>query len=187
MFPLTSRTLIRGAKEHVAAGLGIAADYQAFYAPLFAPCAGRCDIAYGSNLTYRVNQGGKWLRVTRPNGDRIEFAHLSKFEKTGPVAAEDRIGTTGNTGRVTSGPHLHVQIFNRFGERLDPEKYDWSDHPLLYRVNEIFREEFKKEPSVSESGYWQKRVVTDAFAEPALREKMAYWRSLGKTRGQREQ
>jgi murein DD-endopeptidase MepM/ murein hydrolase activator NlpD len=120
MFPLKQRTLIRGAAAHVKAGLGIAADYVAINIPFVIPFDGRVE-------TYWGTEGGNWLRLIRPNGDRIELAHLSKYAiKNGPAKAGQAGGVTGNTGAITTGPHLHIQIFNKAGKRLDPETYNWE-------------------------------------------------------------
>jgi hypothetical protein len=119
MFPLTKRKLIRGAQAHVAAGLGIGADYVADKKILCAPFDGRIE-------TYWGKQGGNWLRLYRANGDKIEFAHLQNYiKKNGMVKEGEPIAITGNTGQVTTGPHLHIQIFNQ-GKRLDPESYLWE-------------------------------------------------------------
>lgn len=119
MFPLSKRKLIRGAAAHIAAGLGAGADYVSDHVPLYAPFKGKVETYFGP-------QGGNWLRLTRINGDALEFAHLSKYYVTsGNVAEGDKIAVTGNTGQITTGPHLHVQIF-RDGKRLDPEQYIWE-------------------------------------------------------------
>jgi len=36
------------------------------------------------------------------------------------------IAITGNTGTVTTGPHLHVQMLRSNGSRIDPETYAWG-------------------------------------------------------------
>jgi len=118
MFPLRNRTLIRGAKEHIAAGLGIGADYRANYIELYAPFDGEGKWVWGS-------QGGNWYKLYRDNGDVIEMAHNSEVYKTGRVETGDLVATTGNTGSITTGSHLHIQII-RNNKRLDPESYDWG-------------------------------------------------------------
>lgn len=119
MFPLKSRKLIRGYQAHIKAGLGGGADYVASYVALYAPFAGKIETFYGK-------EGGNWIRLIRSNGDKLEFAHLSKYIiKTGVVAAGKQIAVTGNTGQITTGPHLHIQIF-RNGRRIDPDTYDWG-------------------------------------------------------------
>lgn len=120
MFPLKKRQLIRGANAHVKAGLGIGADYVANYDMFYIPFDGVVETYYGK-------EGGNWLRLTRPNGDKIEFAHLSQYAaRDGAVKEGQPGGVTGNTGSITTGPHLHIQIFNKQGKRLDPETYPWT-------------------------------------------------------------
>jgi hypothetical protein len=121
MFPLKTRKLIRGAAAHVRAGLGIAADYEADYVTLYAPFNGIIQ-------TYPEKTGGNWSRLIRDtNGDKIEFAHLSKYlVKSGQVVEGQPIAITGNTGTITTRPHKHIQIIDKYGRRLDPEKYDWG-------------------------------------------------------------
>lgn len=113
-FPLQHRQLIRGCAEHKAAGLGCAADYEANYVPLYSPVDG---VVY----LFEEAQGGNWIRVTDAQGRHWEMAHLSeRYVKTGDhVHAGQLIGKTGNTGTVTTGPHLHLQVLNG-SSRLDP-------------------------------------------------------------------
>ena len=123
IFFLKQKKLIRGAEAHIKAGLGIGTDYEAKFVELYAPCDGIIDIWWG-------NQGGNWLRIIRPNGDKLEFAHLSKYLKTsGPCKEGELIAITGNTGKVTDFPHCHVQIFVD-SVRIDPEKY-FAGYPTL--------------------------------------------------------
>ena len=116
IFFLKQKKLIRGAEAHVRAGLGIGTDFEANYVELYAPCDGEVETWYGE-------QGGNWLRITRPNGDKLEFAHLSKYLKTsGPCKEGELVAITGNSGKVTDFPHSHIQIFVN-NNRVDPEKY----------------------------------------------------------------
>lgn len=120
-FPLKQRKLIRGATAHVAAGLGIGADYIANYTELFIPFDGKVECYWGA-------EGGNWVRLTRSNGDRIEMAHNSEFKINNGQAHKNALAAiTGNTGAITTGPHCHIQIFNKLGIRLDPEMYNWED------------------------------------------------------------
>jgi murein DD-endopeptidase MepM/ murein hydrolase activator NlpD len=120
MFPLKERKLIRGFQAHIKAGLGSAADYVADKDTLYAPFSGRIE-------TYWGKEGGNWSRQLCENGDRIEFGHLQSYiKKNGMVKEGDPIAITGNTGSLTTGPHLHIQIFNKQGKRLDPETYLWE-------------------------------------------------------------
>lgn len=124
MFPLKQRKLIRGCQAHINAGLGCGIDWVAVYVDLFSPFDGVIETFYGK-------QGGNWIRLIRPNGDRIEFAHLSKYIiKSGSVKAGQLIAVTGNTGSITTNPHLHCQIF-RDGKRLDPDRYNWEESVII--------------------------------------------------------
>lgn len=114
-FPLEYRELIRGFKAHQIAGLDGAADYVADYKPLYAPVSGKVDAFSGV-------QGGNWLRIRTKDGRSYEFAHLSEYiVSSGDIEEGKLIAITGNTGTVTTGPHLHVQIKDSRGRRLDPE------------------------------------------------------------------
>lgn len=123
MFPLRQRKVIRGAAAHVAAGLGMGVDYVApTGTEYFAAKNGVLSIPYGPS-----GQGGIWLALTTGDGYKIEIAHLQKYIKSvGAVAEGELIAYTDNTGKLTTGPHAHIQIF-KDGKRIDPEKYDWGN------------------------------------------------------------
>lgn len=120
MFPLKQRKLIRGCQAHINAGLGCGADYVATVGtPLYAPSDGKIT------RQYTGKQGGNWLWFDDKNGNSLQFAHLSKYVGLlRTVKRGDLIAYTGNTGSITTGPHLHVQIL-KGNTRLDPEKYPW--------------------------------------------------------------
>lgn len=136
IFPLKSRVKHRGATEHIAAGLGAAIDYAANFESLYSPVDG---IVY----LFQEIQGGNWIRVTDAEGRQWEMAHLSeRLVKTGDhVKAGQLIGKTGNSGTLTTGPHLHLQV-KLNGVRLDPE-------PLL--INAPL--------AMSENHTWDNKVV----------------------------
>lgn len=154
MFPLKQRQLIRGAAAHVAAGLGVAADYVASTGtPYFAPFSGALSIPYGPN-----GQGGIWLRLTRPDGVKIEVAHLQKYVKSsGTVSEGELIAYTDNTGKLTSGPHAHIQIFDKNNNRVDPEKFNWlseeSMNPMDTKIKDIPEVEFNKLHDICNAQY----------------------------------
>lgn len=116
LFPLANRQLIRGAAAHLKAGLGVGADYVAVYVPLYAPVSGTTYL-FGDD----ENTGGYWVGLRGDDGRDYQFAHMSDRRSPGRVNAGDIIGITGNTGTITTGPHLHVQIFVN-GKRVDPEQ-----------------------------------------------------------------
>lgn len=124
VFPLKQRHLNRGCAEHKAAGLGCAADYQAVYVPMFSPVDGLVK------KQYYGQGGGNWLWIEDQEGRMWEFAHLSAYLCTvgHTVAAGQIVAISGNSGTITTGPHLHVQIIDHGangnpvdGKRIDPE------------------------------------------------------------------
>lgn len=153
MFPLKNKKIIRGCAAHIKAGLGCATDYVADYVELYAPFDGRADAWGGESF-----QGGNWLNLTRPNGDVIQLAHLSKYKAGGEVREGDLLAITGNTGKVTTGAHLHIQIKDRAGNRLDPEKYMWwnkKDNIVLTwaQVNKLYNAIFGRDADEGARGY----------------------------------
>jgi len=102
-------------------------DYRASIGtPVYAPTDG--TIIY----TGWGNQGGWWLYFKDSNGRIWRFAHLSKFHKrSGSVKEGTLIATTGNTGALTTSPHLHIDIWKKpvnlssytKGDLEDPEVY----------------------------------------------------------------
>lgn len=176
MFPVSQRKLIRGCAAHIRAGLGCGGDYEAQYVNLFNPFSGSLTYFWGP-------QGGNWGRLTRPNGDIIEMAHLDRLFKSGPVREGELIGITGNTGSVTDYPHLHIQIF-RGGKRLDPEAYDWGKEEgsldtVRASINQHFRNQFKREPVKEDNDYFLSRIgqplPVGINTVDDLIEKMRFW------------
>ena len=171
MFSLKKRQLIRGCKEHKQAGLGCGADYMAHYVNLYAPKNGIGSTFYGP-------QGGNWYRLRLEDGTRIEFAHLSKYLKLGKVKEGDLIAITGNTGSVTTGSHLHVQIFKN-NKRLDPEKYLWDNVDMdckeeVRKLNtELGRVTPERDTAIRER---------DALAKELTKERMGHVETLDKLR-----
>jgi Peptidase family M23 len=162
MFPLKNRILTRGCQAHINAGLPCAADYRANHTPFQIPFTGTVQ-------TYHNKTGGNWLRLIRDdNGDKIELAHLSEYYiKSGHAQAGDLGGVTGNTGTWTTGPHLHIQIINKQGKYLDPEKYDWqTPMPLQLPISLITTQSWTL-PQVQES-ILEVIKASDARLEPIV-------------------
>jgi hypothetical protein len=116
-FPLDTKSIIRGCAEHITAGLGCGVDYRATYVPLYAQSDSVVEnVYYGS-------QGGKWIELRDSKGRSWQYAHLNEQKvKIGQTVKEgDQIAVTGNTGNLTTGPHLHLQIVYQ-GKRYDPEQ-----------------------------------------------------------------
>lgn len=49
-------------------------------------------------------------QVTLEGGRTAYYAHLRSVEPGGPVKKGDVIGTCGNTGSWSSGPHVHFEL-----------------------------------------------------------------------------
>lgn len=168
MFPLKQRKLIRGCAAHINAGLSCGADYVANYVELKAPFDGTLSRFQGT-------QGGNWSRLIRSsNGDTFEFAHLDRYIKpNGAVKAGEIIAITGNTGQITTGPHLHVQMF-RDGVRLDPEKYNWEDAILPPMSCEVEKEEIRKLNTELGKTIQERDSYKEALDASRLKEKEYY-------------
>ena len=163
-FPLNTRIVNLTAEGHVKAGRGVATDYQASYVDLFAPCDGRVE-------TYSGTEGGNWLRLIRDNGDKLEFAHLSEYlVKAGYVKEGNKIAVTGNTGQITSGPHLHIQIFVD-GNRVDPEKY--FNHMTQEEVKKLYTLAFYRLPDSGELAFWTNKSLSE-FLKTAINDRAKF-------------
>jgi len=96
--------------------------------PLFAPFDG-----YIVSQTKGV-QGGNTI-LFKPDGQDvvIRFMHLNDFvTRGGKVKKGALVAHTGNTGVMTTGAHLHIDISKHslniynFSNFLDPKKFDWK-------------------------------------------------------------
>ncbi len=95
--------------------------------PVYAPHS--CEIARAGNFP----EGGKTIHAVfsvRGYGRVVaRFLHLSRYAAKGKYGEGAIIGHTGNTGRLTKGPHLHIDIsrvkviLNNFQNFIDPEKF----------------------------------------------------------------
>lgn len=130
-FPIYKRKLIRGFNEHINSNLGGAADYTApIGTPIYSPF-------YGTIYQFHEEKGGTWIGIKREDGMRFEFAHLSKYAVVNgaKVVPGQLIAISGNSGTETTGPHVHHQIINAKGERIDPEHYYFATNIPLIAVN----------------------------------------------------
>lgn len=135
MFPLESRSISGstfGQRTWYTVGLKrhVGTDYKAYNAVVRAPFDGTVTrTGYGQD-------GGNTL-VFVPDHDQVvmRFLHLSKFLVTGGrVAKGTPIAVTGNTGRLTAGHHLHLDISRGVVDLtkpfpsnfIDPEQYAWE-------------------------------------------------------------
>jgi len=130
LFPLFKRQFIRGFQDHIQAGLGGAADYEAeIGTPIISPF-------HGSIYHFQEEKGGNWIGIKRDDGLRFEFAHLSKYvlDDKARCSPGETIALTGNSGSETTGPHLHHQIIDN-GERIDPEDFYFAQSLPIVAVN----------------------------------------------------
>ena|SRR3990167_175179 len=158
MFTIENRKIIRGFKAHIAAGLGGAADYRADYEPIFAP------FDFFVSKIYTGNEGGKWLWIEDDKGLSWQFAHLSKY---GVIEGQkgkkgQLIAISGNTGSITSGPHIHLQIIGGGGVRLDPEIIIKEILQTMNYENKIVRNSVNGEYAFILNG--KRRIITAARA-----------------------
>jgi murein DD-endopeptidase MepM/ murein hydrolase activator NlpD len=159
MFPLQQKSLIRGSTAHIRAGLGAGVDYHAYYEPLYAPF----DITI--SRLYWGAQGGNWLTFIH-DGISFEFAHLSSYKvkagqsvKTGTI-----IAITGNTGAITTMPHLHIQGIKN-GKRVYLDNYNWGQaepQPQPPAGEYMSRDEFKGIVSNIVNGWYNNYLLRPA-------------------------
>jgi len=115
-------------------------DYRAKYTPVYAPLDGIITRKWNSMF------GGLSLEIKLKDGYKIIMMHLSDIinRKEAKFKEGEKLCYTGNTGIWTTGPHLHVEVYNPKNERIDPEKYfiknDKKKPMTMYeKVIELFR------------------------------------------------
>ena len=84
-----------------------------------------------------LGKGGLWITLNHGKGLRTCYMHLTDLAVTQgqTVKAGDIIGTMGNSGTVSSGPHLHLEFRVDEGGRADPAVY--LDKMLVNPFKEI--------------------------------------------------
>jgi len=116
MFPLKQR-IIAGYKHGQWTFYGVrhkGNDYRAYYTTLYAPFDGRI-ISLPEDTG-----GGYWIQFKDNQGRIHHFAHMSSRMPIGAYDQGEPIGITGNSGKFTSGAHLHYHIRIN-GVVTDPE------------------------------------------------------------------
>ncbi|RBJ01004.1 hypothetical protein DRA43_19920 [Micromonospora provocatoris] len=83
------------------------------------------SIAAGTvtGVSYSASGLGHHAVITHADGWRSVYGHMRETPRVGTgtqVAAGQHIGNVGSTGHST-GPHLHLEIFQPNGQRVDPE------------------------------------------------------------------
>lgn len=74
--------------------------------------------------------GGNSVLVEHPDGSRTGYAHLKEaVVKAGDVVTKgQKIALSGNTGKYTTGPHLHFTYRDPSGKKVDPMTvFNFSD------------------------------------------------------------
>lgn len=106
----------RGSRNH--AGLDLSLEPGAMGYPAEAMGAGVV-----SNISYSPGGYGKRVDVLHPDGLTSSYSHLSSIaDNLGigtEIAAGTPVGTVGSTGN-SSGPHLHFEVRDEFGNAIDP-------------------------------------------------------------------
>ncbi|GBD91038.1 murein DD-endopeptidase MepM [bacterium BMS3Abin04] len=93
---------------------------------VYAPGAGKVS------FVGRKNGYGKVVEIDHGFGYVTLYAHLSKqFVKRGQrVKRGDLIALSGNSGRLTTGPHLHYEV-RHDGIPLNPRNFMYDDIKLF--------------------------------------------------------
>lgn len=96
-------------------------DYEASYVPYYAPYSGVLTTGWGP-------EGGNFLSLQRDGiNHKLIARHLSKhIVISGHVTKGQLIAVTGNTGKYTTNPHCHQEVYIS-GKLSDPEKYNWEE------------------------------------------------------------
>lgn len=66
--------------------------------------------AHGGTLTKTVTRDLGVVARVSGDGFVTHYAHLSAVEGKTSVARGEKLGECGNTGRLTTGPHLHFEV-----------------------------------------------------------------------------
>ena len=76
---------------------------------------------------------GLWLRVRQDDGTTAVYGHVNDLlARAGQrVNAGDTIATVGNRGNST-GPHLHLEIWDPAGRKVDPAPWLTGHGVALY-------------------------------------------------------
>jgi putative endonuclease len=95
--------------------------------PVFAPAG--CEVFIVGDFP----EGGNTIHIRLKNRKYgplvMRFMHLSKMSPLGKYKAGDILSLTGNTGKLTTAPHLHIDIssdsvkIGNFKNFLDPDKF----------------------------------------------------------------
>lgn len=133
-------------------------DYEANYVNYYAPFSGYASAGKGT-------QGGIWWTLTKADGTKFTARHLSKLMKTGQVKEGDLVAVTGNTGTLTTHPHLHQEVYIN-GKLTDPEKFNWGKGNMSYYIERPSPTDPTKTEIGIATDYGEQTVITWA-SDPA--------------------
>ena len=129
-----------------------AQDYRASYEPVYMPEDG--------TVTNKWSALGGYGQLIETKEYTFTIWHLSKRLKTGNVLKGDQIAATGNSGMLTSGPHMHLEAVYRItNNKIDPEGIRWDEE----RANDML---IKKQGS-PEFSYLSSKKVRHPMSERA--------------------
>jgi len=95
--------------------------------PIYAPL--NCEIVKAGNFPEGGNTVHAKLKSRKYGLLVMRLMHLSKMSPLGKYKAGDILGYTGNTGKLTLSPHLHIDLSRKkveiknFKNFIDPEKF----------------------------------------------------------------
>jgi len=81
---------------------------------VYAPVHGTMQSTWGA-------QGGRWGILYGEDGIKYRFAHLSRVIRRGHVSGGDIVALSGNSGALSSGAHLHLDMYRNGW--IDPEDF----------------------------------------------------------------
>lgn len=124
-------------------------DLSFFNEELPSPVSGKVELiaaSSGGNAPQQKEMGNVIYLADKETGSIHVFAHMSRIDvSVGQHVERNQIlGRTGNTGTVTSGPHLHYEIISfktpeRLADRVMTRKLQgfsgWNVDPLAYVRN----------------------------------------------------
>lgn len=83
-----------------------------------------CDSGIVTLAEYNHGNAGTTIIIEHANGLKTQYMHMSKLlvKEGDKVYKGQIIGLSGNTGQST-GPHLHLTVYDKNGNRCNPELY----------------------------------------------------------------
>jgi murein DD-endopeptidase MepM/ murein hydrolase activator NlpD len=104
--------------------------------PVYAPGGGRVE------FTGRRGGLGRTIEVDHKFGYKTLYGHLSKIvvKRGQKIKRGDLIGYSGNSGKLSTGPHLHYEIRHN-GVALNPKNFIYEDVKLFDIISNDFASE----------------------------------------------